>query len=159
MKNEQLVQLATPFPDSLIKDPPRGKFGSYVQHSTITERLLSILGPFDYEVLELIRGKAKAIKGKDGTKENPTYPARENAVVGCLARLTATVDGRKVTVVEVGDVEEAAMNNDGRNAKDASSDAMKRCAMRFGCGLHLWSQEDYFLDTQLAADNQPEKGE
>ena len=37
--------------------------------------------------------------------------------------------------------------------KDAISDAVKRCAMALGIGLHLWSQFDgeseYFLDKQL----------
>ena len=35
--------------------------------------------------------------------------------------------------------------------KDAASDALKRCAMRLGLGLHLWAQEHYFLDQQLRA--------
>ena len=38
--------------------------------------------------------------------------------------------------------------------KDAVSDAVKRCAMAIGCGLHLWAQfegkSEYFLDQQLA---------
>jgi len=34
--------------------------------------------------------------------------------------------------------------------KDAVSDGVKRCAMRVGLGLHLWSQNDYYLDRQLA---------
>jgi len=150
----QLYELSRPFPPNLIKKPPRGKFGSYVPHSTITERLLSILGPFSYEIVEVVRGYATAVIGKDGTEDNPTYPSRDNAVVGCLARMTLTIDGKEVTVIEVGDVEEPAMNNDGRNLKDASSDAVKRCAMRVGLGTHLWSQDKdgsyYFLDTQLA---------
>ena len=37
--------------------------------------------------------------------------------------------------------------------KDAVSDAVKRCAMAFGVGLHLWAQfegkSEYFLDKQL----------
>lgn len=146
----QLQQLATPFPEHLVKKAPQGKFGSYVAHSAITERLLSIVGPFSYEIVEVIHGHAKAVIGKNGTAEHPTYPARDQAIVGCLGRLTVTIDGRTVSVIEVGDVEEAAMNNDGRNLKDASSDAIKRCAMRLGLGLHLWSQSDYFLEAQLS---------
>ena len=144
-----LLKLSTPFPDNLVKAAPSGKYGSYVKHSTVTERLLSIVGPFDYEVVEIVRGYAPPVKGKDGTKDKPTYPGRDNAIVGCLARLTLTIDGDTRTVTETGDVEEPAMNTDGRNLKDASSDAIKRCAMRFGLGLHLWSQGDYFLEIQL----------
>ena len=116
---------------------------------TGTERRLSIVGPFESEVVGMVRGHAPPVKGKDGTKDKPTYPGRENAIVGCLARLTLTIDGDTRTVTETGDVEEPAMNTDGRNLKDASSDAIKRCAMRFGLGLHLWSQGDYFLEIQL----------
>ena len=42
---------------------------------------------------------------------------------------------------------------DGARLKDAVSDAIKRCAMAIGVGLHLWSQfegkSEYFLDKQL----------
>ena len=146
-------ELATPFPDALVKAAPAGRFGSYVPHSAVTERLLSIVGPFDYQVVEVIRGNAPAVIGKKGTKESPKFPARTDAVVGCLATLGVDIDGKKVWVTEVGDVDEPAMNNDGTNLKNASSDAIKRCAMRIGLGLHLWSQEAYFLDLQLDAEN------
>jgi len=33
--------------------------------------------------------------------------------------------------------------------KDAASDALKRCAMRAGLGLHLWSQKKYILHNTL----------
>ena len=151
-----LHELSRPFPDHLIKPAPKGKFGSYVAHSAVTERLLSIVGPFDYEIIQVIRGLAPAVAGMHGTKEDPTYPARPDAVVACLARMTIHVDGRVVSVTEVGDVDEPAMHNDGRNLKDASSDAIKRCAMRVGLGLHLWSQTDYFLDKQLEKDEEDE---
>ena len=152
MKQTHLQQLAKPFPDSLVKPAPQGRFGDYVPHSTVTERLLSIVGAFNYEVVEVIRGDAPQVvgKGKGFTKTNPKYPARSDAIVGCLARLGVEVDGKKIYITEVGDVDEPAMNNDGTNLKNASSDAIKRCAMRIGLGLHLWSQEDYFLDLQLA---------
>ena len=148
----QREQLAVPFPAQLIKAPPKGKYGSYVQHSTVTERLLSIVGPFTYEITQVIFGVAPAIYEKGTGKVK--WPAREHAVVGCIARLTVTIDGETVSVEEAGDVENPAMETDGRNLKDASSDAIKRCAMRVGLGLHLWSQDDYFLDRQLAKDAQ-----
>ena len=149
MKIDQLYQLSRPFPLSLIKEAPAGRFGDYVPHSTVTERLLSIVGPFDFQVMEVIRGYAPAVIGKDGTKELPSFVARDNAIVGCLATMGVTIDGQKVWITEVGDVDEPSMNNDGTNLKYAASDAIKRCAMRFGLGLHLWSQDKYFLDKQL----------
>ena len=45
--------------------------------------------------------------------------------------------------------------------KDAMSDAIKRCAMALGVGLHLWSQmgdqDEYFLDKQLAKNTNGDK--
>jgi len=144
-----LQQLAVPFTGSLLKKAPAGKFGSYVSHSTITERLLSIVGPFTFEVTDLIRGWTDEVVIGRGKPDQRVYPARD-AIVGCIARLEVEVDGRTVAISEVGDVEGAAAQSDGANAKEASSDALKRCAMRLGLGLHLWSQGDYFLDRQLA---------
>jgi len=144
----QLRELATPFRGSLVKAPPQGKYGDYVSHSTVNERALSVVGPHSFEVVELIRGHAEEVVVNKGKPHEKVYPARE-AVVGCLARLTVSVDGRTESVVEVGDVEGAAAQTDGANAKEASSDAYKRCWMRLGLGLHLWSQGDYFLDKQL----------
>jgi len=149
MKIDQLHQLSRPFPLSLIKEPAPGKFGDYVPHSAVTERLLSIVGPFDFQITEVIRGQAPDIIGEDGTKELPRFSGRDDAVVGCLATLGVTIDGQRVYITEVGDVDQPAMNHDGANLKNAASDAIKRCAMRIGLGLHLWSQEMYFLDKQL----------
>ena len=144
----QLRDLAEPFPSKLVKQPPQGKYGSYVSHSTVNERGLSIVGPFSFQVTEVVRGHAHEVTVKKGKPDEKTYPARE-AVVGCLATLTVNVDGRIVVVTEAGDVEGAAAQEDGANLKEASSDAFKRCWMRTGLGLHLWSQGDYFLDKQL----------
>jgi glycine/D-amino acid oxidase-like deaminating enzyme len=105
----------------------------------VNERALSIVGPFSFEVVDVIRGHAHEVVVK-------------KAVVGCLAALTLEVDGRKIRIVEAGDVEGAAAQEDGANLKEAASDAFKRCWMRTGLGLHLWSQADYFLDKQLDKD-------
>ena len=40
----------------------------------------------------------------------------------------------------------------GEKLKKMESDAFKRCASKLGVGLHLWAQEQYFLDVQLAKD-------
>ena len=144
----QLRELATPFKGNLVKDPPRGKYGSYVSHSTVNERALSVVGAHSFELIEVVRGWADEVVVKKGKPDQRVFPARE-AVVGVLARLSVTIDGRQVSVVEAGDVEGAAGQEDGANLKEASSDAYKRCWMRLGLGLHLWSQDDFFLDRQL----------
>jgi hypothetical protein len=143
-----LRSLAEPFPSSLVKAPPQGKYGSYVSHSTVNERALSIVGPFSFEIIEVIRGHAHEVVIKKGKPDEKVYPERE-AIVGCLARLAVSIDGRQTVITEAGDVEGAAAQEDGANLKEASSDAFKRCWMRTGLGLHLWSQGDYFLAKQL----------
>ena len=125
----QLYQLARQFPANLVKQKP-GKFAAaYVEHSVISQRLLEVVGPHSFEVKQ-------PITNPDGT------------VTGCLAALSCTIDGFPVVVVEVGDVEHPSQNN-AANLKNAASDALKRCAMRLGVGLHLWSQDNYYLDKAL----------
>ena len=129
----QLQQLSEPFPPHLVKAPPKGKFGSYVPHSAVTERLLAVVGPFGTRI-------AKVIYDND------------HNVVGCILELTVNIDGERIYVQEAGDAENpGGRKNNGALLKDAASDAIKRCAMRLGLGLHLWSQEDYFLYDYLEA--------
>ena len=66
----QLYELSRQFPDEWIKKAPKGKFGNYIPHSVITQRLLEVCGPYTWEVVELIRQE------KDGK------------VVGCFGKLT-----------------------------------------------------------------------
>jgi hypothetical protein len=124
-----LYQLARPFPDAYIVKKP-GKFeASYVAHGVITSRLLECLGPFDWSIAKVIT--------------NP-----EGLAVGCIGRLEVTVDGRPVVIEEVGDCEQVSANS-ASNLKHASSDALKRAAMRLGLGLHLWVGEHYYLHRAL----------
>jgi hypothetical protein len=124
-----LYELARPFPDSMVEKKP-GKFeAAFVSHGTITSRLLEVLGPFDWSI-------AKVITNADGI------------AVGCIGRLEVVVDGRPVVVEEVGDVEHPGPNS-ASNLKNASSDALKRAAMRLGLGLHLWVGENYYLHRSL----------
>ena len=127
---KQLRELAEPFKGGLVKSAPQGKYGSYVSHSTITERALSIVGAYSQEVVREIY---------DG-----------DILTGVVVRIHAVIDGEVVAVEEAGDVENPAnKKTNGERLKDAVSDAHKRCWMRLGLGLHLWSQQDYFLDKQL----------
>jgi hypothetical protein len=144
-----LHDLAHPFPDSLIRQPAPGKHGEYIKHSDVTQRMLSIVGFHDFEIVELIRGYAAEVVGRGKTPK--TWPARDGAVVGCIATMRITdSEGRTHTVTEIGTEDQPAMQSDSENAKNAASDAYKRCAMRFGLGLHMWSPDSYFLETLLA---------
>ena len=84
---KQLYELSRKFPKEWIKKAPKGKFGNYVPHPVITQRLLEVCGPFDWEVVELIRQE------------------KSGSVVGCFGKLTVEVDGKLVTVTSIGDVE------------------------------------------------------
>jgi hypothetical protein len=128
--SDDLYQLARPFPEAFIVKKPGGKFqADYVAHGVITSRLLEVLGPFDWSI-------AKVITNADGI------------AVGCIGRLEVTVDGRPVVIEEVGDCEQISPNS-ASNLKMASSDSLKRAAMRLGLGLHLWVGEAYYLDRAL----------
>lgn len=129
----QLRDLAKPFAPRLIHQPPKGKYGVYAAHDVYNQKLLAVLGPFDFEVIEVLR--------------NP-----EGITEGCRARLSCEIDGRPTTIIEVGDCEKPEnWATEGARMKDAASDAFKRCAMRVGCGLHMWSGQDFFLFDVLDA--------
>ena len=145
-----LVELARRFPDGLVE---RMDGNDYVAHHVVNQRLLSIVGPFDFELVEVIRGDVAAVPPDPNDRSHPAKagtPALHNVVVGGIWRLTCWIDGRRVRIEEVGDVGDVQnWPHDGTRLKDAASDALKRCAMRLGLGLHLWAQEHYFLDRQL----------
>jgi hypothetical protein len=129
--SDDLYQLARPFPESMVVQKPGGKFqADYVAHGVVTMRLLECLGPYDWSI-------AKVITNADGI------------AVGCIGRLEANIDGRPVVIEEIGDCEQVSPNS-ATNLKHASSDALKRAAMRVGLGLHLWvGKEHYYLDRAL----------
>jgi len=144
VSDRQITVLARPFPGKLVhKNPSGGGRGDYVSHSAVTEKLIAVLGGYSYHVDEVFRGKVKNAEELG------------DVVVGCLATLLAEVDGKLYTITEVGDCENPKnWPHDGARLKDASSDAIKRCAMRLGVALHLWSQGEFFLhDYLLKQDN------
>ena len=143
----QLYELSRVFPDKFIHKNPTG-FGDYIQHSVIRQRLLSVVGAYSQEVKHIIREKLTDKQGKE-----------IEVITGVILALTVEIDGELVTVEEAGDVEQPFnWRTDGARLKDAVSDAVKRCAMAMGVGLHLWSQFDgqseYFLDEQLKKDGE-----
>lgn len=126
----QAARLAKPVPGKFVSQVPAGggRKADYVSHAVVTEILLAVVGPFDWQVEPLYEGAS---------------------IVGALGTLKANIDGRDVTVTEVGDTT-GQESDGGSRLKNAASDALKRCAMRLGLGLHLWSGEgSYFLYRQL----------
>ena len=138
-----LQELSKPFPEKYIHKNPTG-FGEYIQHSVIRQRLLSVLGPFEQRVIQVFKEEMTDKQGKTKT-----------VTTGIVLEMTFNIAGRNVSVQEIGDVEQPFnWRTEGGRMKDAVSDAVKRCAMAIGCGLHLWAQfegkSEYFLDQQLS---------
>ena len=123
--NEQLKRLAQPVAGKFVKQ--KGRF-SYVEHSVITQYLLAAVGPYDFQLVQVI---------SDG-----------DIITGAVCSLTCSIDGKHLTVQEAGDVEHP-VSPPMEQSQDAMSDAIKRCAMRLGLGLSLWAQENYFLPKAL----------
>ena len=153
----QLAELVKPFADSVVKENPSGG-GVYVPHSMVVQKLIASLGhPPDFEIIDVIRGDAfyRVTENGGSVACLPHLDAAHqitNAVVGCTAVMSFKVDGEPVTIVETGDCENPAnWKTDGARLKDAASDAYKRCAMRAGVGLHLWTKSDqpYVLDQRF----------
>lgn len=155
MANEQLTELSLPFPQKYIKENPSGG-GVYVPHAIIKQRLLLVLGNYNLEVKEIIRGDVDAVApNPNGTskKAKAGSPARANVIVGAVCKLSAEIDGRYVSVEDVGDCENPQnWPHDGARLKDAISDCLKRCAANLGLGLHLWCKTpaEYFLYQKLS---------
>jgi hypothetical protein len=150
-KPSDLARLARPFPGELVQRDPGGN--RYVAHENVTQWLLGIVGPFSFELVQIIRGDVPAVppdpKGRSRQAKEGT-PALHDVIVGGVWRLTLVVDGRTVRLEEAGDVEDPHnWRHDGQRLKQAASDAIKRCAMRAGLGLHLWAGERYVLDGRL----------
>lgn len=130
---KQLTDLVKRIPDSYVKTKPGGFQADYVSHADIQQILLAKLGPCSQEVTRVITNA-------------------EGVVQGCVLRVLYEIDGAQYIIEEAGDCERPGANN-GSNLKNAVSDAVKRCAMRVGVGLHLWSQENYVLDKVLTEES------
>ena len=121
MNKETIKKLTKNFPKDVVKQAPKGKFGSYVPHHLYTQRLVDVVGgQYNFLIKEVIRDK-------------------DNAVVGAICRLE--IEGLGV-VEEVGDVDTHAISRnitESEVLKLAVSDGIKRCCMRFGIGLELWT--------------------
>lgn len=138
----QLRKLATPIPPQYVGQNDKGMDAS--DHTVITQMLHLYVPGWSFEITEVLRSEVAAKKTTKGDWPGGHF------VTGCVGKLTAVVDGFPVVIEEAGGVELAGMKDgDGERLKHASSDALKRCAMRLGLGLHIWAQQSYFLDRAL----------
>jgi hypothetical protein len=121
MNKETKKKLLSPFPEEVVQDPPKGKFGKYVNHAVYVERLRDSDVDYEWEFEPIIIN---------------------DQVVGAIGKLT--IDGK--VYQGAGDVEDPALKRAtiGECLKLAESDAFKRASMRAGLGVELWSGTDDF---------------
>ena len=140
MDKETHKKLTANFPKSVVKKAPQGKYGDYVPHHIYTKRLVDVVGGKYNFTYDIIRDK-------------------DNAVVG--AKCTLEIDDLG-TVQEVGDVDRHALARnltESEILKLAVSDGIKRCCMRFGIGLELWTgdttEEEHYAGVEKTVVEQP----
>lgn len=130
MSRTQLANLAKRLPTNYIKQLPGVNYeADYCSHADIQQMLLAKLGPTSQRVVQIIYGN-------DGA-----------TMQGVILEMTFNVDGETITIEEIGETERPSDNNAG-NMKVAVSDAVKRCSMRVGLGLEIWT-DNYRLDKAL----------
>ena len=142
MDKETHKKLTANFPKSVVKKAPQGKYGDYVPHHIYTKRLVDVVGGKYNFTYDIIRDK-------------------DNAVVG--AKCTLEIDDLG-TVQEVGDVDRHALARnltESEILKLAVSDGIKRCCMRFGIGLELWTgdttEEEHYAGVVQPVAEPPKK--
>jgi hypothetical protein len=119
MDKETLKKLTKDFPKSVVKKAPPGKFGDYVPHHIYTQRLVDVVPDYDF-TYEIVRDK-------------------NNSIIGAKCKLQIPGLGTKEEAGEVDSNDLANNNTESELLKLAVSDGIKRCCMRFGIGLELWT--------------------
>lgn len=132
MNKETKKKLLAPFPIEVVQDPPKGKFGKFVNHAVYVERLRDCDVKYEWEFEPVII---------------------DNKIVGAIGKLT--IDG--LVYQGAGDVEAPALQRatQGECLKLAESDAFKRASMRAGLGVELWSGTDDFYNDDGAPPPKP----
>jgi len=111
MTETQQRQLLEPFPAKVVKQLPGSYAADFVSWTDKIQRLMQVVGPFDYQIVAVF---------DSGDEKEP---------VAVHGRLTVTVDERVRTVDGIGQ---------GKDTKNASTDAFSRACAFLGLGLHLW---------------------
>lgn len=118
MNPEHVEAMLVPFPPEVVKQKGGGGFAAdYVDHGHVTERLLQVDPEWTWEPLATDDHGVPLLVPLDGM----SYLWGRMTVLG-------------VSRIEVGSVQSGKQEE----LKEAVSDFIKRAAMRFGVGLHLW---------------------
>jgi hypothetical protein len=127
----QLQDLSKRLPEKWIQQKPGVGFAAkYASHGDIQQALLAKVGPTSQRIVKEI------------------YNSEGNVLEGVILEMVFHIDLEPVVIQEIGESERDTGNN-ALNLKNSVSDAVKRCAMRVGLGLELWT-ENYALPEALA---------
>jgi hypothetical protein len=125
----QLMDLAKRLPEKWIQEKGTGFSAKYCSHGDIQQALLAKVGPSSQRIVEKI------------------YNSEGTVIEGVILEMQFIIDLEPVVIQEIGETERDTGNN-ALNLKNSVSDGIKRCAMRVGLGLELWT-ENYALDKAL----------
>ena len=125
----QLMDLAKRLPEKWIQEKGTGFSAKYCSHGDIQQALLAKVGPTSQRVIKIIHAQ------------------EGNIIQGVILEMQFIIDLEPVVIQEIGETERDTGNN-ALNLKNSVSDAVKRCAMRVGLGLELWT-ENFALDKAL----------
>ena len=149
MERPVQIQLSKPWNKKLVKSINKG-FGNidYVEHTQVTQKLIALIPDLKIHIGEYIYDTVEDMNAVQRT-----------FITGVNITMSGTVDDIWVTRDEVGMCDKPffhadanKVHNNGQRAKEAVSDAIKRCAMRFGVGLELYDTDVWlgqFLTSEL----------
>jgi len=143
MQRLQQIILSKPWNKKLVKKLNKG-FGDidYVEHTQVTQKLIAVSPDWNFNIEKYIEDTVEDMNGIQRT-----------FIAGAQVSITMKVDNEYLTRSEVGMCDKPFFHSDpnkvynnGQRAKECVSDAIKRCAMRFGVGLELYDTDAWLSD-------------
>ena len=155
MNRATQIQISKPWNKTFVKKVNKG-FGDidYVEHTQVTQKLIALIPDLDITTSDIVYDKIEDVNG-----------VSRSFVTGIKVTLTGTVDGKLITREDYGMCDKPffhdnpnKVHNNGQRAKECVSDAIKRCAMRFGVGIELYDTDawlsSYLEKTEIVAEEE-----
>lgn len=139
----QQIILSKPWNKKLVKSLNKG-FGNidYVEHTQVTQKLIAVSPDWNFEINKYLEDTVEDMNGIQRT-----------FITGVQVTIQMKVDGEYITRSEVGMCDKpffhsdpSKVHNNGQRAKECVSDAIKRCAMRFGVGIELYDTDAWISE-------------
>ena len=143
MQRLQQIILSKPWNKKLVKKINKG-FGEidYVEHTQVTQKLIAVSPDWNFEVGDFIYDTVEDMNGIQRTFNT-----------GVKVTINMKIDGEYLTRDEMGMCDKPffhsdpnKVHNNGQRAKECVSDAIKRCAMRFGVGIELYDTDAWISE-------------